>query len=153
MVCALYLALMPTPLAFLFTAAAMWLVWDYIRNSTVWGAFMAFRAGRLEEMNRLLAYVKSPRWLSAPSAAYYHWLKGVGEVAEGRYGAAELFLLLAAGGALRSPNDRSLVQCLLAEVALQLGKGDQAREHLKLANALQHSSQVERMIQNLTTRL
>lgn len=153
MVCAFYLALVPTLLAFLFTAISLWLVWDYVTNSTVWGAFMAFRAGQFEEMNRLLEQVKYPRRLGSVTSAYYHWLKGVSEVAEGRYGAAQVFLLIAAGGALRSTNDRSLVQCLLGEVALQLQNSRQAREHLEMARALQHSAQVERMIQQLAARL
>lgn len=153
MVCAFYLALIPTPLAFLFTAITVWLAWDYVRNSTVWGAFMAFRSGRIEEMKHLLEQVKYPNRLSPVSTAYYHWLKGVSEVADGRYGAAQVFLLLAAGGALRSTNDRSLVQCLLGEVALQLQNHEQAREHLRMAGALQHSAQVDRMINQLASRL
>jgi hypothetical protein len=153
MVCAFYLALIPTMLAFVFTVIAIWLVWDYVRNSSVWGAFTAFRGGRIEEMKHLLELVKYPRRLSPVTTAYYHWLKGVSEVAEGRYGAAQVFLLLAAGGALRSTNDRSLVQCLLSEVALQLQNHDQAREHLRMASALQHSTQVERMINQLAMRL
>lgn len=153
MVCALYLSLIPTRLAFLFTALAIWLVWDYLRNSAVWGAFRAFRGGKIDEMSMWLRQVKYPNLLSPVASAYYHWLKGVSEVAEGRYGAAQVFLLLAAGGALRSTNDRSLVQCLLSEVALQLHNREQAREHLRMASALQHSAQVERMINQLTTRL
>lgn len=153
MVCGLYLALVPTPLAFLLTAIALWLVWDSVRNSAVWGAFIAFRRGNIDEMNRLLTQVKHPQRLSPASLAYYHWLKGVSEVAAARYGAAQVFLLLAASGALGTTNDRSLVQCLLGEVALQLQNREQAREHLKLAEALHHSAQVERMIKQLTARL
>ncbi|HEY0720825.1 MAG TPA: hypothetical protein VGE50_06185 [Gammaproteobacteria bacterium] len=153
MVCALYLVLVPTPLAFLFTLIAVWLVWDSTRNNAVWGAFTAFRGGRFEEMSRLLAQVKHPQRLSSTSLAYYHWLKGVSEVATGRYGAAQVFLLLAASGALRSTNDRSLVQCLLGEVALQLQNREQAREHLRMARALQHSTQVERMINQLSAHV
>ncbi len=153
MVCAFYLALIPTLMAFVFTAIAIWLVWDYVRNSTVWGAFTAFRGGRIEEMNRLLELVKYPSRLSPVTTAYYHWLKGVSEVVVGRYGAAQVFLLLAAGGALRSTNDRSLVQCLLGEVALQLDNREQAREYLRMASALQHSDQVARMINQLSSRL
>lgn len=153
MACAFYLALLPTPLAFLFAGVAVWLLWDYIRNNSVWGAFIAFRAGRLLEMRHQLDQVASTRWLSAHSTAYYHWLKGVSEVADGRYGSAQVFLLLAAGGALKSTNDRSLVQCLLAEVSLQLGQNEPAREHLKLAMALPHSEQVDRMIQQLAARI
>jgi len=153
MLCAFYLALVPTLFAFLFTAIAVWLVWDYVRNSSVWGAFGAFRRGKIVEMNRQLAQVKYPNRLRPVSLAYYHWLKGVSEVADGRYGAAQVFLLLAASGALRSTNDRSLVQCLLSEVALQLQHHEQAREHLRMASALQHSDQVERMIKQLSERL
>lgn len=153
MVCALYLSLVPTPLAFLFVLIAFLLVWDSARNSSVWGAFTAFRDGRFKEMSRLLALVNHPQRLSPVSLAYYHWLKGVSEVAAGRYGAAQVFLLLAASGALRSTNDRSLVQCLLGEVALQLQNHEQAHEHLRLAAALQHSAQVERMIGQLSARL
>jgi len=129
------------------------LLWDYLRNSGVWIAFRAFRHGNLPRVRRTLAAVRWPRLLSRRSLAYYHWLRGVVDVAEGRLSAARVHLLVAATGALRTENDRSLVQCLLAELALQNGDRAAAAEHLRLANALGHHGEVAHIITALRRRL
>ena len=100
--------------------------------------------------------VMSMRWpnmLSHPSLAYYHWMKGVVDVSDGRFAAAKVHLLVAASGKLRTENDRSLVHCLLGEVALQEGEPEVAREHLRHATALQHHPEVDRIIGALSARL
>ncbi|MGM0594240.1 MAG: hypothetical protein ACQETD_06865 [Pseudomonadota bacterium] len=94
-----------------------------------------------------------PNMLSPRTLAYYHWLKGVVEMADGRFGAAKVQLLVAASGSLRTENDRSLVHCLLAEVALQLEEPEEATENLKHAQALAHRENVDRIIQALKARL
>lgn len=129
------------------------LLWDYVRNSGVWIAFRAFRQGNLPRTRRTLASVRSPRLLSRRSLAYYHWLRGVLDAADGRLQAARVHLLVAATGALRTENDRSLVQCLLAELALQAGDRKTAAEHVRLANALGHHGEVAHIITALRRRL
>lgn len=132
---------------------ALLLLWDYIRNSGVWIGFRAFRQGHLLRVRRSLASVRWPQLLSRRSRAYYHWLRGVLEAADGRLQAARVHLLVAATGALRTENDRSLVQCLLAELALQEGNNTAAAEHVRLANALGHHGEVARIITALRRRL
>lgn len=129
------------------------LLWDYFRNSGIWIGFRAFRQGNLPRMRRALTQVRWPRLLSARSQAYYQWLQGVMQAAEGRFQAARVHLLVAAAGELRTENDRSLVQCLLAEMAMQEGERKAAAEHLKLAHALAHHQDVGRIISNLKRRL
>lgn len=129
------------------------LLWDYVRNSGVWIAFRAFRQGNLPRTRRTLASVRWPRLLSRRSLAYYHWLRGVLDAADGRLQAARVHLLVAATGALRTENDRSLVQCLLAELALQVGDHKTAAEHVRLANALGHHGEVAHIITALRRRL
>jgi hypothetical protein len=126
---------------------------DYLRNSGVWIAFRAFRQGNLPRTRRTLASVRWPRLLSRRSLAYYHWLRGVLDAADGRLQAARVHLLVAATGALRTENDRSLVQCLLAELALQAGDHNMAAEHVRLANALGHHAEVAHIITALRSRL
>lgn len=149
----LMLILHGSPLALLPLLCGVLLVWDYFRNSGVWIAFRAFRQGDLLRARRCLRSVHLPVLLSPQSRAYYHWLKGVGEATDGRYEAARVYLLIATTGELRTENDRSLVHCLLAEVALQTGAAEAARDHLRLANALSHHADVGRIIQRLKARL
>lgn len=130
-----------------------WLVFDYLRNGAVWLAFKCFRKGDLEAVRHLLGQTFWPQYLSSVSLAYYHWLKGVLESADERYAAARVHLLVSASGQLLTENDRSLVQCLLAEVALQDGDMETARQHTKMANALEHHNHVAGIIQSLTSRL
>jgi len=152
-VCALYLSLHTYWLAWLFTPLALWLTWDALRNGTVWYGFDAFRAGHIGIVRNAMAQMRWPHMLNPQSLAYYHWLKGVVEMADGRFAAAKVHLLVAASGSLRTENDRSLVHCLLGEVALQEHEPEVAREHLRHARALQHRPNVERIIANLSARL
>ncbi len=139
--------------AWLFTLLAIWLTWDALRNGTVWHAFHAFREGNISAVRAAMEQVRWPNMLSSEGLAYYHWLKGVVDMADGRLAAAKVHLLVAASGSLRTENDRSLVHCLLGEIALQEQETEVAREHLKHARALQHRPHVDRIIDNLTVRL
>ncbi len=129
------------------------LVWDVTRNSAVWIGFRAFRQGNVARVRRCLEEVRWPVLLSAGSRAYYEWLKGVVDAADGRYEAARVHLLVAATGALRTENDRSLVHCLLAEIALQQGDRVVAGEHLRIADALSHPPEVAQIIAKLRHRV
>ncbi len=153
MALAMMLILNASPLAALPLLMSVALVWNFFRDSGVWIAFRAFRQGNLPRVRRNVATVRWPHMLSASSLAYYHWLKGALDAADGRFEAARVHLLVAAVGALQTENDRSLVQCLLAEVMLQLGDRATARDHLKLANALAHHGDVAPIIQALRRRV
>lgn len=149
----LYLGFNLSPWAGLVVIPALWLIWDALRHGSVWYGFHAFRQGDLATVRYALALVRWPNLLDAESLAYYHWLKGVVDVADNRFAAAKVHLLVASSGQLRTENDRSLVHCLLAEVALQERDIALARQHLHHARALQHHPEVDRMISNLTARL
>jgi len=152
-VCSLYLGFNFTPLAGGFAFIALWLIWDALRHGSVWHGFAAFRRGDLAMVRYSLVQMRWPKLLDAESLAYYHWLKGVIDMADARFAAAKVHLLVAASGRLRTENDRSLVHCLLAELALQEADKSTAQEHLRHARALQHRSDVDRLIGKLSTRL
>lgn len=141
------------PLAGLFAVVGLWLIWDVFRHGSIWYGFRAFRRGELADVRYSLTQVRWPNLLDAESLAYYHWLKGVIEMADARFAAAKVHLLVAASGQLRTENDRALVHCLLAEVALQEDEIAVAQEHLHHARALQHHPEADRIIQNLTSRM
>lgn len=151
--CSLYLGFNVSPLAGLFAIVGFWLLWDAFRQSSIWNGFRAFRSGDLAAVRSALTQVRWPNLLTAESLAYYHWLKGVIDLADARFAAAKVHLLVAASGQLRTENDRSLVHCLLAEVGLQESDGVAAREHLHHARALKHHPEVDRVINNLSARL
>jgi hypothetical protein len=151
--CGFYILFHRSPLAIPFFLVSVLLCLDVLRNSSVWYGFNAFRRGDLAMVNYALQQVRWPRLLSPQSLAYYNWLRGVKEIAEQRYAAAKVHLLVAINGELKTQNDRSLLHCLLAEIALQEGEGDIAREHIKHAATLEHRPEVNRIIQSLTQRL
>lgn len=152
--CSLYLGFHVSSLAGVFAIVGVWLIWDALRHSSVWHAFRAFRRGDLTIVRYALAQVRWPNLLDAEGLAYYHWLRGVIEMVDARFAAAKVHLLVAAAsGDLRTENDLSLVHCLLAEVALQENAITVAQEHLQHARALQHHPNVDRMINDLRTRL
>jgi len=148
-----YLLILGMDVAGLPLALALVLLWDYLRHSSVWSAFRAFQRRDIARVRQLLTLVRWPNLLSRPAHAYYHWLQGVVDAADGRLKAAQVHLLVAATGDLRSSNDRSLVQCLLAEVLLQEGNADAAREHLRLATALEHDDRVAELVRGLEARI
>jgi hypothetical protein len=153
MLCCLYITLHRSAWAVPFFILSALLFIDVMRNSSVWHGFSAFRRGDLGAVNYALQQVRWPQLLSAQSLAYYNWLKGVKEVADQRYAAAKVHLLVAINGELKTQNDRCLLHCLLAEIALQEGEGQTAREHLKHAVALEHHPEVNRIIQSLDQRI
>ncbi len=130
------------------------LLWDGLRNADVWPAFRAFRRGDLGRMRLLLLEVRWSEYLSPVSRAYYHWLLGVADAADGRLAAARVQLLVAVGSDhLRSSNDRCLIHCLLAELAIQQGVESEAQEHLRIARSLEHHREVAAMLNALQQRL
>jgi len=151
--CSLYLSFNLTVYAALLAIIALWLIWDALRHGSVWYGFHAFRNGDLATVRLCLLQTRWPNLLDTEAQSYYHWLKGVIEVADARFAAAKVHLLVAASGKLRTENDRSLVHCLLAEVALQENAVHEAEEHLRHARALQHHPNVDRMIAALSSRL
>lgn len=152
-VCGLYLSLHTYWFAWLFAFIAVWLTWDALRNGTIWHGFDAFREGNLTVVRHAMGQIRWPNMLSSENLAYYHWLKGVVDMSDSRFAAAKVHLLVAASGSLRTENDRSLVHCLLGEVALQEQEPEVAREHLRHARALQHRPHVDRIINSLSARL
>lgn len=152
-VCGLYMALYLNHFAWIFLIAALLLCWDALRNASVWAGFGAFRHGDLLTVRAAVQQVRWPQLLSPSSRAYYQWLKGTLEAADGRLGAAKVHLLLAVSGELHTENDRSLLHCLLAEIALQEGDKVRAEEHLHHAAALKHHPDVNRIINSLSARL
>lgn len=153
LLCCLYITANLSVVGIPFFIVAALLFIDVIRNASVWYGFSAFRRGDMAMVSYALAQVRWPQLLSPQSNAYYNWLKGVKEAADGRYAAAKVHLLVAINGELKTQNDRSLLHCLLAEIAIQEEEGSTAREHLKHAGALEHHPEVDRIIQSLGQRI
>lgn len=151
--CSLYITAHRSFIAVPFFLISALLFVDVIRNSSVWFGFAAFRRGDMAMVNYALKQVYWPQLLSPQSNAYYNWLKGVKEASDGRLAAAKVHFLVAINGELTTQNDRSLLHCLLAEIALQDSEPEIAREHLKHAMALEHHPDVERILRSLSQRI
>lgn len=121
----------------------------YFRYGTVWLAFRAMRKGHIDRVRRLVAQIKWPSFLNSQHRAYLHWLKGSLALADGDATGACGLLQCALHGKLRTSNDRSLVACTLAELAVAKDDNASAREFLDLACSEPHRQQVDDIIAKL----
>lgn len=138
--------------AFMLAAGAL-LAWGYFRHGTIHSAFAAWRRGDMLRVRQLLQAVPEPARLTVEDRAYYHWLRGLTLAEDGQLGSAKTELLAAAEGRLRTENDRSLVHCHLAALALQAKEFSIVDGYLDQARRLAHHSEVGDMIRRLQEQL
>lgn len=136
-----------------FLAAAALLAWGYYRYGTVWLALRALSAGDGERAARLLNGVRRPDRLGSQSRAYYEYVRGVLAAAEERFDRAESHLRSSLDHRLRTENDRTLVECTLAEVLILRGRKDEARAILSRARARDHKPTLDELMERIDQRL
>ena len=128
-------------------------VWGYFRIGSVALALAAYRLGNVERMRDHVRRVRWPRLLSPRWRAYYHWLQGVALVIEGRVFPARDHLLAARRWRFRTTNDRSIMECQLADMAIRCGEPAQAWGHLRHARGLEHHPVVDALIASVEARI
>ena len=121
----------------------------YFRHGTIWLAFRAQRQGDTERARRLLREIARPHWLASQSQAYYQFLAGVHALEDGAHDAAYAALTRIDARKLRTDNDRSLRQALLAAASLRLGERERALSHLQQARSYPLSEQTSQIIEQL----
>ena len=129
------------------------LVWGYFRSGSLWLALAAYRLGNVERMRDHVRRVRWPRLLSPRWRAYYHWLQGVALVIEGRLAPARDHLFEARRWRFRTENDRSIMECQLADMAIRCGEPAQAWGHLRHARGLRHHPMVDALIASVEQRI
>ncbi|GAB4359694.1 MAG: hypothetical protein Kow006_28970 [Gammaproteobacteria bacterium] len=128
------------------------MIW-HIRVGGVGEAFAAFKSGDYAGVRRAVRTTWWPGALSKQNLAYQNWMEGVALVADCRFPQAREKLLEASCGEIQTENDRSLIQCLLAEVALQMDDLKSAHTHLDFARRLEHQQKVGEVIASGEARL
>lgn len=126
---------------------ALVLLWVHYRFGTVWLAFGALQKGDDEKARQLIDKVLHPDSLNDQHRAYFNWIKGVLAGKENDLTTARKFLIAAQDGELRTMNDRCIVACLLAEIALKLDDPVEARAQLDLVRSQPHKPQVDAMVE------
>jgi hypothetical protein len=129
------------------------LIWGYFRSGSVWLALAAYRTGNVERMRDHVRRVRWPRLLSPRWRAYYHWLQGVALAIEGRLAPARDHLLQARRWRFRTENERSIMECQLADMAIRCGEPAQAWGHLSQARRFVHHSAVDALIASVEDRI
>jgi predicted Zn-dependent protease len=125
------------------------LAYGYFRYGTVWLAFRALRAGRSERARALLDQIRFPDRLRSQDRAYYELLRGNLAYERENWASARDHFLRAREHALRTPNDRSMVECALAETLLRCGDPVEARKHLELAREHAHKPELAATIRRV----
>jgi hypothetical protein len=139
--------------ALLVLVPASLIAWGYFRNGSVWLALTAYRLGNVDRMRDHVRRVRWPRLLSPRWRPYYHWLQGVSLVIEGRIPPARDHLLEARRWRFRAENDRSIMECQLADMAIRCGEPAQAWGHLRHARGLRHHPHVDTLINAVEARI
>jgi predicted Zn-dependent protease len=129
--------------------AACSLAYGYFRYGTVWLAFRALRAGHAGRARALLDQVAFPDYLRSQDRAYYEMLRGLLAREKEEWATAREHLQRALEGDLRTANNRSMVECALAEALLNCGESTAAREHLELARRHDHKTEMAAAIREV----
>ena len=122
------------------------LIYGHFRYGTVWFAFRALKKGDLDGAGRLILAVRKPEWLGREYLAYYHWTRGALDAAAQRLDEAHRHFLAAMEGSLRTPKDRAVVCCCLAELAARQGRVDEAENFMMRAREASSDPVVETLI-------
>lgn len=128
------------------------LTYGYFGYGTVWLAFRAARKGKVKRAAKLLAKTRFPGWLNAQNRAYYRWLRGLIELDRGNTDQAREHLLAALNGKLRTTNDRCLVACALAALALDTGDTEGAKGFLERAKKEPHRNAAEKVLKGIEAK-
>ncbi|NUP06584.1 MAG: hypothetical protein HOW73_11055 [Polyangiaceae bacterium] len=136
----------------LLVAAGLLVGSGYFRYGTVWSAFRAYQRGDVGTTAQRLAQTRYPALLTAESRAYFEFLTGAVQLRRGDPGVARSHLEIAARGPLRTENMQCIVQCHLAEAALELGEHNRALDYLAAARKLPHTDALEEIIGRLETK-
>ena len=135
-----------------FAAGALLLVIGYFQNGTVFLAYRAFRAGRLEDMERLLMRTRSPDLLAPKQRVMYEYLSGMAADRRGDLVAARRHFFFATVER-RYNRLRAQAWVQLAHTELLMGDIGGARASIAQARRIAqpglelHVQQVERAIE------
>ncbi len=134
------------PFGFVCLAAALVLVFGYLRFGTVWLAFRAAGKGQLDRSERILAQTWFPAWLERTHRSYYCWLKGLFEARRQRWPTARQFFQTALEIGPRTTTDRALLLGILAYACAAGGDFASARQHLAEARTLDPTPATTRLL-------
>lgn len=138
--------------ALLLIAAAL-LAAGHYRHGTVWLAFQAQRRGKTERAQRLLREIADPERLTRRDRAYYHLLVGVQALESGAHEDAYAALTRVELPKLRTDNDRSLAEVMLAGAALSLEDRERATLHLERARGYPCRAEIRTVIDQMDAEI
>ena len=101
----------------------------------------------------MLADVRNPTALSARQRAYFDWASGYLALANTDFARAREFFETVTIERLRTSNDRSILACHLAQVAIGLRDDKAARVELERARSHTHKPGVDLLIKSIENEL
>lgn len=149
----LYLLAQQKNTGLFFLLAGALLALGYFRYNNVWIAFQAYKKGNIEQARKLILKVKNPQFLDTQHRAYYDWIKGGIAASDGDLETAYKLLQSASKGSLRTQNDKSVIEYVLCEVALNMGNTILARQHIERSRSFPHRPQLDSLLADLERKL
>jgi len=137
----------------IFTSAAVLLIWGYLRYGTIHVAFQAHLRGEDAAVERYLAQTRFPGFLRPSDRSYFDFLSGIVAVQKGEHTRAREHFDRAVLGPLRTDNMRSVIFCHLAAIAIAEDDPKLAAAHLEKAKSTPHRSETDEMIAKLEKSL
>lgn len=126
----------------------------YFRYGAIRPAFMAMMRGDVETASRHVETIRFPRYLSAESQAYLHWVNGwlaSQDAEELDYAVKQM--RLAIEGSLRTRNDRCAAMIALAEILSMNDEKAAALDLLEQAEQIPCREKTTRCLRDLKSRL
>lgn len=120
-----------------YLACVALLIFGSFRYGTVYAAHRAMFTGRFDRAVKLLNEIRYPWLLNSQNRAYYEMLRGLIAAERGEWPTAREHFQSALGHKLRSANDRSLVECKLAEALIHCDEPATAQRLLEQARSRQ----------------
>jgi tetratricopeptide (TPR) repeat protein len=141
------------PTAYLYLVGAGLLVWGHFRYGPVWLAFRALKKGDRERAANIIERIRHPDRLNRENTSFYYWIRGTLRTDSGDLDAAYRDLRKAAKGDLRTPSNKGVLYCQLADLAVLRREIDEAKNFLALAKAEKPGGHVFPMIEKIEQRI
>lgn len=113
------------------TLASCFLLWDYLRASTVTIAMRRYYQNRLPEMKKLIEHVQNPKRLSKTNEAKYYFLKGVEAWDEEQFEDGKIWMLEALHRNLGKEILTTRAYLILIDISIILKDHQQAKDYFE----------------------
>jgi len=129
------------------------IVYGYLKSSTVYLAFRQLKSGKLEDAKNTLGQIKDKDKLNNEHLAYYHFVWGYIYFAEQKHQEAITEFEQALKGKIKTTHDQAMININLSSLYLKTGNKEKAVLKLAAAKDLKYKKALDSDIEALEAQL